>query len=272
MKYVALSSTPDLFYAPFLPVACALWRQIGYQPLCLLVDPPAWLSSPMQLILSKIGPCRTEFLDRSVTGFKLSTLSQTVRIVAACLLEPDDYLITSDVDMFPLRKEFFDLPDLSKPFTALGINLKDMHFNMCYLVGAVSSWREAFHLTADNLQDALSSLLTNQTDHWGLDEGIVGEMLRKWTRFGEIQLIPRSWKPNETLALDRIDRATWNPASIKEAIDCHSLRPMYEHWEKIVVVLREFLDQKTVQILQGYMGSLKTLIASTTRTESLNDR
>lgn len=148
-------------YAALLPIAAKLWETLGYTPL-------------VQHTLSRTNDFESAILDWTV-GHKVrvetipplsrANTMRAIRLFAAHLdvVADDDFVLMSDVDIFPVSRSFFAAPpgDLvmfraawyhwlgnggnepdfdpkrfERPFRA--------HFAMCYAGATVSIWRELF--------------------------------------------------------------------------------------------------------------------------------
>lgn len=257
-RVAVLSSTPDLMYAPLLPLACSAWRALDYYPHCILVQPSKWTSGTSRVVLDHLGPSDVSFFDSSrcpnLSRYKPSTLAQCSRLVAAVVSNDDDYLLTSDADMLPISKRFFHQQDMSKPFHVLGHDVRTPHhFNMCYLGGPAKSWRDIAQITETSLESALDRLLGKRADDWCLDEAMTHYLLPRWSRFPEVELIHRPWTQGVG---HRIDRENWLP-QMTDAIDCHCLRPLLDHWSSLTIVLKRLLDESELRRLRTYVESLK---------------
>lgn len=250
-RFAVLSATPDATYAPFLPIAAATWRAIDHHPLCILVDPPGWQQPAMQSILQALGPAKIAYLSTSdVPDFKRSTISQCSRLVAAAISDPDDYLLTSDVDMLPLSRSWFHQQDASRDFHVIGIDTKisPTHLNMCYLGGLASAWRDALGIAGTELAPALRALLDGQKDYWGLDEEIATKRITKWHRWPLVEVIPRNLEALE----GRIDRSAWNAPPSGSIIDCHCPRPFASNWPSISKLVDGRVDRAVMETLDAY--------------------
>lgn len=261
-RIAVLSSTPDMIYAPFLPLACATWRALDYHPLCILVQPSKWTTGPSRIVLDHLGPSSVSFFDGSrcadLDRYKPSTLAQCARLVASSVSDDGDYLLTSDADMLPVSRRFFHQQDMSKPFHVLGHDERAPdHFNMCYLGGPSRSWRDITQITETSLEPALLRLLNERNDDWGLDEALAHHVLSRWSRLPEVELIRRVW----TSGVDnRIDRANWQPKKT-DAIDCHCPRPLLDHWSSMTIVLERLLDESEMRRLRSYVETLRRAAA-----------
>jgi hypothetical protein len=118
VNYVILATDALPTYAVWAPVAARLWRKHGYRVLLFIERTSAWSEPFGQAVLNGLwASAMMSPLPR--TGAQ--TIANTMRcsrLVAAALswLEPEDFLLTADVDMMPLQRAFFDR---TEPFVVL---------------------------------------------------------------------------------------------------------------------------------------------------------
>jgi len=232
MQYAVLSSTADLSYSFFLPIVCKLWRRLNFVPLVLLPsgdwDKPAakFALDSADAVLRVIGPIRE---------YKLSTAAQVGRLAAASCegIKPDDWLLTTDIDMFPFSKDCFRPWVSKRRFVVYGGDAYkgETRWPMCYIGAKAEEWRAAFKLKGPLTGDTSRLLRIGGKDNWNMDERLAGRIIEN----GMVEVLPRGWR--EGRALERQDRAAWSNKA-GPYIDCHALRPGWEHWSKLSAVIR----------------------------------
>ncbi|CAF0760966.1 unnamed protein product [Brachionus calyciflorus] len=117
-KYVILSSSiNDLqthFYTFYLPIVCIAWRNLNYEPIVFLVSSDYSNNNPLVKIsvkyLERLG-VKIIKVD-SVKSYELTT-SKLSRLFSGLLdyklIMDNDYVITSDSDLIPIKKEYYQV-------------------------------------------------------------------------------------------------------------------------------------------------------------------
>lgn len=176
---------------------------------------------------------------------------------------PDQICMTSDIDMFPLNKDYFT--------TSLNSIVLDdtshVHLNANGVTGRFEDWLEGncnlsvcYHVNYGRAFQKIFNMLPKWEDemkrlhsfnlgkdqsmwaphlkgmnNWGAEEDYTTDILRKKVKSKEIRLIYTG------MFGQRFDRANWEVC--KQAMgrypfkDCHSLRPYPDHKEEIKQVL-----------------------------------
>lgn len=268
-KRVLLSCDASPVYAFFLPIVAAAWRALGFQPTIMLVgDTPDpcrhWVKTPA-LDLAMREAVRAGADVRFVAarkGFLPSTVAQCVRVTAASIdgLRPDEYVLTGDVDMIPLR----DMTNFLKqgmPDAWMHLyhgyayeHEPEAHFPLCYMGATVEHWRHFLPVTLDECLDALGARDTWDSETswkaWNHDEKWASARIAASPDFGgHVQRIRRN--PD----LNRVDRAWWDRSpAVELCVDCHALRPGYsdENWGRIREVLGTIFDTNKLDRVSSY--------------------
>lgn len=250
------SLNPD--YAFYMPMTAILWRACGYQPVCLLVgSPEQWSQGACGLALREARAIGLEVhYVPAADGHLDSTVAQVCRLYAGALpIHPDCFVMTGDIDMWPLRKSFFNVaPTGNGALHVLFANayLKDAgggrlvpegKYPICYLGATVQTWREIMQLPkstgriGDEVREQLDAGLGRHASSsvaWLYDELLFGHRCGEWPRFKQASLRSRHGQP----PTDRIDRGGW-PQDITRAAasasDAHMLRPGHhvDNWPRV---------------------------------------
>lgn len=243
---------------------------MGYRPLCLLYgNEELWrMRSETSYILDLMRrqEVRTEFVNPK-TSFRASTIMQTCRLFASALsdLSDDDYLLTTDVDMLPLDRDFLNRQDSSKAFHIFSADAYSNiahgalppKFPMCYIGASVQAWRSILDLRGESLDVALARSFEGRSDDWDNDEMYFASRLFRHPFFegpiqkngtdwqkGQCQLIARTWPGG--LAYRRIDRAAWSFDGKDGMIDCHCYRPGYNDTGTLLKILCRYFPSDTL--------------------------
>jgi len=266
-RYAVVSSDTFSHYAFYAPLTCAVLAARCWTPLLLLVGTKeSWLEGGRnRLIYNKCleAGARVCFLG-DFPGHRAATVAQVSRLFAHALVEDDDYLITSDIDMWPVGDWVGGGRDSQKAFQLYFSNAHDegrVHFPMCYVGGTSSSWRAVLQGgEARDLAHALELCRTRPIvlpnvhlvgteeiplDIWNFDETYFGECLSTWSGFPtNCQMISRDFAKHGER---RLDRSSWKDVtSLDGYADVHLLRPGYApaNWARVRQVFSLALPDK----------------------------
>ena len=237
-KYVINSTTYNVYYSFFMPLVSLIWKEyMGYQPVSIFVGKPTSLKETY--ILNKTIEISKIIVVNEINNIKPSTVSQVSRLFASAHddFNDNDYLLTSDVDMFPLNVDRFNCQDWNIRFHIWNAydknflsNCSNMYAPICYLGGFVDTWKDIMEIKDNNINDAVLCNITIQNDNWNYDENLFGSKIKKWSGFPEkVQNFPQ-------IKNSRLDRYDWRfNGNINSYIDAHSVRPGYiqSNWDKL---------------------------------------
>lgn len=220
-KYVVISTNDNIDYLHYLPIVAHAWNVIGYKVICFYrgeLDTFPYIDLQNNLIIR---------INHN-SAYRSATLVQVSRLFAGCLnLNPNDYLLTSDVDMLPCA-DYWQY-DPSK-ITVWGHDLTDFsEFPICYIGMRVDKWRDVMELSHNlPLEDQIELFLDRcpnaKSDDfykwWGVDQQEITSRLLKHN----IHHIHRG-KVNH-YAVGRVDRGNWDESILQnDYIDSHLPRP-----------------------------------------------
>lgn len=257
-KYVINSSDANLMYCYFLPVVAVMWKRIGYEPLSLALGiRDEWAKNPAtEYVYDKVNEVsRIITLDR-IPGFKDSTIAQCSRMfVSAESFPEDDYLLVFDVDLLPLNPKWWTQQDFSYDFNSFGGDWNENQYCMIGQGATVKQWRIVMAIFENGINHEMKMVLDPAKDGWCYDEEILTEQLHKYS--GRMQIIPR-WPGG--IIEKRLDRYDWKFTGQTDLIDCHSVRPGYEHWDKLEPVFKQYCHEDDYKYIREYTEKLLKLI------------
>jgi hypothetical protein len=220
-------------YAYNIPLTALAWERIGFKSIVLIIGARCeWENDPaLRLILSRLEErSGTAIFVKSSLKYR-TTLSQLARIFVTNFKEfpgkENDYLITSDADLWPIRKEhFISHPNMdivlvhSECCGEFKMNNKSYPMYPMSNIGAtVSIWRQIMnenHPIAYDSESILnylrdffgeiswSSVIVGQ-ETWYMDQRLVSIRLFEWMELhGQNSVYRVSDK-----GFSRADRAAW---------------------------------------------------------------
>lgn len=265
-RYVVTSSTLNHDYAFYAPIISSMWMKLGYRPIIFLVGSSGeWKThrfGSVALAEARRRGAVIHFTGR-VVGYPESTTAQTVRLAGGHVpfVRPDDYVMTTDIDMLPLSRSFWSKPlDGGSKIDVLFANAyegeKRPHWPICYIGMSALSWVHLLGTYPDH-NSAVSAWMNGNLgkaevekdgmvgwcfDEYFVSEKIAGAASNGWpVRFVERQKAGGGWPST------RIDRGAWDetrvPISDGRMVDCHAPRPGYAGaaWsDRVKPLLNEF--------------------------------
>lgn len=277
---ITSSDTSHYNYLFFIPLTTLVWsRTQNYYPITFLIVSNQTRSGKDQIVLNFIREKVFEAggISYMINNYKSSkyrdaTISQVVRLFAMNLpFNDDDYILTSDADMWPLSKRHFNVLHSNNSLAILYHNAYKSEMKMypiCYLGAKIKVWREIMGKEENILQSTYKSLENASNEfpmmenwkvgskQWFFDQYLMFERVKKWG--GPIHAENRfPWK-------DRVDRIRWpafpysesfiNQVKSNEKVDAHILRPgdTKENWIRLRGLLEILLDPKDMQWVDQY--------------------
>jgi hypothetical protein len=248
MKYATFGIDSNPLYAFFAPLTALVWNALGYRALVIVIEGST--SPATQLVHRELEglPCDIVRL-LPPAGHLTATVAQIARIYAwsAAVVQDNDYVLTTDADMWPLAPAWFERGECQPSGFSLLYANNRTRFPMCYLGGHKAIWHEIIG-AGGTFQERVDHHLSvhlgpggHPSDAWQHDEEFVTGRIHAWSGFpARCMCVDRaSGEP----PADRIDRADW-PRSfdLTQRIDAHLLRPGYTvdnwpHLEKLFYAL-----------------------------------
>lgn len=260
--HAVIATNQSASYDFFAPITTLFWKDIvGYETICFLTDTEAeWQNKAAQVTVNSLREvgARVEYIGK-LEGYQNAQAAQSSRQHAAALdLAGEDILITGDIDMWSLDRDWFHLHDPSKwAFTswyanAYGWPCVPFHPTP-YIAATVKLWREVMQLEVrgeilTQMQANFDRTLGRNTStwlNWWQDELYFNSKLKAWDGYpNRVQMITRDGCPPH----DRIDRGCW-PVNFdwsKKYVDTHLIRPgaTPENWPRIRPLIEHYIPQR----------------------------
>lgn len=238
------SSDLNADYFFYLPLTAALWRHVaGYRPTVLLTGTCAEWRAHIQAAIA-LRHAREQGAEihwiGPVAGHRSSTVAQVARLFAGALDEYEDsWLLTADVDMWPLSAWFREAGVVTLHYGNAYEHEPVPKWPLCYIGARASTWRQIMGLSVMGLAAGpLGSPIQRHLDErlagadawraWNHDEVEFARRLTAWPGYpAQCAVVPRRGCP----PVDRIDRSAWPAAPVAAGmVDAHLPRPGWVSW------------------------------------------
>jgi len=267
-KFSILSTDLNPDYLFFVPMTCAYWKEIGYDPYIILVNDGKnkELVEYVKEMGEKYGAIINDF--EHMPGYRTCNVSQISRLYAAAdpFFKDDDYLITDDMDKFVIDYMWFNQQDHGKDihiFDPDELNYTRLKIGNIGMNASV--WREVigFDQTGirQNLQKCFDKNLSKESDWetgWNLDEWILTKSVFKSDYYpARCQMLERGGN-QYGIRNGRIDRGAWAQTMqycmSTKTIDVHLHRKPYEEeiWEDVLKISSTVFPSSVIEDFRKY--------------------
>ncbi len=268
-KKVILSCNFNKDYLFYLPIVTLLWQKYtGFKPIVYLIGgAKRWLDHKAleKFVVKESRKLGAEInFVPYISEYKETTIAQLSRIYAACsAVYPDSYFLTSDVDMLPLSRDWFNQQQEGKSVDIKCPNCGVKSYPICYVGASSAIWREFMNLKLDTevsienqMEAQLKADLKAGGDsfvEWCYDEALLSRKITAWNGYpNSCNILIRKGGP----PVDRVDRSCWpkNITDISKFVDCHSLRPGHtdENWSRVRQLLALKLSADDLSLVGQY--------------------
>jgi len=242
-KIVVVSSnnSPDyLFYLPYITKA---WHSYGWEVAVMLThDVKEFEGEPDYVIPIP-----------EIEGLRLETQAQASRLYAANHLPSDALIMTSDMDLLPLKDYWH--PKI-EDITNYGFDLTDFCFlPMGYTAMSGENWKKVMNLTGDTKADMLrdahepniphNPFSEDWSQYWDYDWCLLTRRCKPY--MDSIVKVLRGRRPGSCFAFGRVDRGDSMQIPSEELIDCHAENNNVRHPDKL---------NKFVSLFERFHGKL----------------
>jgi len=230
-----VSTDDNPLYYEFWPVVAKAWRNIGIQPL-----------------VAAIGGVTLDYFYGtvinipSIEGISNGFIAQVIRFILPCFF-PEDVSIIGDIDMIPLRRDYFTKQVAAYDEDSIVVFSADAYkgeirYPMCYIAAKGKYFQEIIGLKSINSSDILAFIkeLHSLNLNWDTDELYFSRRLHASPLLQNTIFIKRGgWNP---FARNRVDRGAWHCSKINlcidKYIDAHCLRPLDKHREQLKAIFK----------------------------------
>ena len=258
----------------FVPVTSLLWHEkMGWQPVLFVVYRSEKDFTPlMNLIINYAVAAGVEVHKfkhtLNTSKYPMKVFLESIRL-AGCVLDwPEDtYVLTSDLDMWPLNADFYNNETSYNTSVhllfanAYGSPKRASEYPMCYIGMNLSTWREI--MNCHEGQDLMKYLAELRDfvggNQWGIDQHGFTRRLKHWKGFpNSVHFTSRD------TAVDRIDRKFHkdNYVWTSQKVEAHVLRPPFtaQNWPQLRAVLHHVLDQEEMEWIDQYAGHICNML------------
>ena len=262
IRYVVNTTNDNDTYSFFMPLSCMIWKKIiGYKPIALFVGSEVkWMSTRIgAFIVSESRKFAQVHFISLKNKIQTSTIAQVSRLYAAAIpdLNNEDYIIISDVDTFPINRDWFYSNDLEKDFHVWNRNVFDnqQRFAMCHLGAKVKIWRKIMKINILDLTEVLNLSLEISRDNWRYDETLATEMILQWDGWPQdVQLIGKKWdKPKPAIYRGGLNDKQF-PGTVDNYVEAHVWRPGFQSfsWKNNLKLLKCLCFKQDVEYAINY--------------------
>jgi len=225
IDFVIHSSDSNPYYLDFWPLVSRVWKQVfNLEPVLLYID--ANHDVQIDETYGKV------FKFKPIDGIPKYLQCLWIRYWWPSQM-PNSISMISDIDMFPLSKNYFINQIMLIPDDKY-VHLNPYHENIpsCYhiakgyifksVLGLHESWKDSIsHVYSLNIGVSHSTVAEKNMTHWGADEKYASDKIRSYHTPSIFIFLKRT--------LHRIDRSNWSydARNIKNGLyaDSHSIRP-----------------------------------------------
>lgn len=267
-KYIVVSTNSHPDYIYYLPIVTQAWNKLGYETICLILNDNKELT---EFILKDINLELNKIVELNpIKGIPNSSLVQVSRLFTSCLdnVEPNDLIITSDIDMIPLSNEYFDEIKSNYVFNILDAGeVNYTRHKICYIAARKKHWVELFDIKTNDINLELNNFFKekinlDQDYYWNIDELHLFEKISNSKYYPFSNFIDRG---NNILNLRnyRLDRANI-PHTINmypdKAYDCHSIRNPYNNFSILKNILKYLFSENDINNIEIFNNKFNELL------------
>jgi len=237
-RAIVATDNNDLYYE-FWPLVAKAWRNIG-------IEPTAAAIGGVNLNYSFGTVIKMPLIE----GIPSSFIAQVIRFIIPCFFS-EEVSVTGDMDMIPLKKDYFQKNIAGYSNDAIIIFSSDayrheLRYPMCYIAAKGKYFQEIIGLENLRLETITNFIrdLFALNKNWDTDELFFAEQLSNSVLLKRTIFLTRGgWKP---FAKNRIDRVRWQYTfmglTTNSYIDAHCLRPLHDNLNNLRGIIN-YVDQ-----------------------------
>lgn len=223
IDFVIISSDDTPLYKDFYPIVAEQWYKLGFQTYYINI------TDKQNIVGNKWGIVHS---FKAIDGFSTGFQSQIIRLFAARFINGN--ILTSDIDMLPLNKDYFNQP--VNELTNDNIILYSgqpygtvPYYPMCYVLSNTKTLEKCLGIENDTFETYCKKLHSKYGGAWNTDEHFMYDQFQNHLD----KLIIKPVRDRRT----RIDRSKWeydiNLLKQNYYIDSHLVRPYSQYSQQI---------------------------------------
>ena len=280
--------TYNYYYAWYAPITAMIWANIDWIPVVAFVETNSTPPGPLHhFIMKQVEAAGGEVIRLSnnleESRYLPSMVVSTSRAALAASDWPeDDYVLMSDVDIWPLDRQIFDR-ETSFPAS---IHVFDKHtigmYSACYIGMNVRTWREVIgYRKGDDiiqivasLRDFMSRGSMTKWQQWFVDQRSITRKIQEWHGY------PKQvhFYEKRDRSKDRLDRTarqlTENESLPSKYMDYHGVRPGFttKNWKHIKALAKHVLTKEQMLFIEDYALKFCHMLSCVNSTDSPSKR
>ena len=273
---IASIDTKNYFYTWYAPITALIWQNAMDWRFVLLVvyERDEELTPVLKSILQFTEAAGAEILYLKNPLKEPHYLAEMVvtlsRFFSGTFDWPEDtYVMTTDLDMWPLKKSYFDSSvSTDKDIHVLYANyfgnpLTATQYPVCYIGMKVSMWREFMKVSKQDdifreiarVRDEQWGTHPSKVDQFATDQIYFAKKLHTWRGFPDrVHFVNRPGEP-PSKRLDRLYHAScFTLEEVPDAVESHVLRPGFaqENWPRLRALLAHILTEEDLLWVDTY--------------------
>lgn len=227
-NYAILATTQHEDYSFYVPITARFWRKMGYTAAVWLYGMAEdWTRGQDRVMLGalSVAGARYGYLG-NINGCSKALAAKLSRWCAAShhIFRPDDYLVMSDADLWPLDAEWFKPSAAAWTFWNSDVHGSEHYHSACFIGAKAGQWRRAM-VDTQTVQSDVQRLVEWEARRepdwagWRSDEQFMRDKVPAFPDYDKAQ-------HKSADLTKRIDRAEWPRHPKAEGMrDAHLPRP-----------------------------------------------
>ena len=289
-------------YVFYLPLTIEAWKRIGFDTIVIMIADNNSIQPSAERLLNHVIETSVNIGYMHVISIDIQTnltlmMSQVLRLYTSHLahFKKDDFILTSDVDLWPIRKERFNMDKNKKILITNSeccpkFTYKDkfyQQFPLCHIGMSAAQWRFIFPLKLKNKRKskferyyqydqsdlrpilrkleavfgkAIYKQIKRGSPLWSVDQKYASIMIDNYRKRSGDEFIKFVTK----FMCHRIDKITWEDSirfrKCKE--DAHLLRGSMwndEEWKRLMLLTKMLFNKRTLDKFQEYRINFQKL-------------
>ena len=241
LEYVLTATNDNPLYIDFIPIFIKTWNKLYPNVKVIIV-----------LIANEIPEKYLKYKDNiilfePINEIKTCFTSQIIRLFYPCILDSNDGILITDIDILPMNRTYFtrNIQNYDNDkfiYYRENVCFNEQQIAMCYNVATPKIWKDVFNINSK--EDIINKIknIYSENNTWFADQITLFKHIKNW-KLKQTSFVRLNEKETK---FKRLDRNTFDTNNIETIIsnnsftDYHCLRPMSQYEEinnKIVDLL-----------------------------------